>query len=348
MHPTIYLSLLSLLASPILADTKYGCWSERSPIFHADCLAASTSLILQQIGDNGESWFPADPLYYGYGSCVADIRGIGDGSSVSALNLMSSMDQLGSRCQNGWFFYDSGWINGELRGHAGFKKRNAETPLLPSEYNLRKESLESLRERQRNSKYTWNITENVPYGGNVSRPDWYSPDGKPNDNHPTVKLNKRQPLPWVGEEIFRYDNGDQNTFWRVMRMGVRAIAAPPQDPTFLRRVDDTIFDLMYDAYQAADGSIRNGPTDATVGPIVHALVLTARLGIFFKNNGWRSAIEGIGGLDRAYLVGARAFADWRTLGCNSAFYHIVDRAGNIVFRFVINGVIGNTDPLPSG
>lgn len=36
--------------------------------------------------------------------------------------LLSSFDILVSRCQNGYYYYDDGWLNANIRGHANRKR----------------------------------------------------------------------------------------------------------------------------------------------------------------------------------------------------------------------------------
>ncbi|KAF3904796.1 hypothetical protein ABW20_dc0103835 [Dactylellina cionopaga] len=298
---------------------------------------------MQQIGDNGQVTLPPDTLYFGYGSCVADLRGSGSGVSVAAGSLFASFNQLVARCQHGWFFYDSGWINAELSGHSGWKKRSLDIPYGPRPAPPREETLDKLRERQRQSKFTWNTTEVIPHHSDVVRLGEHSLDDK-NITESNSTLSKRQD--WRGVEIFRFDNGDPNNFFVIWRFLATGVAQPPSDPNFLADTRVGIWDMMSLAYAVADHTIRGSAGEALIDGHTNSIAMTAALGLSFRANGWRSAMLGIGGLTNAYFVGTVMFDDWKLQASQTILYQLTDRYGNLIWRFTINSVIGTTSALP--
>ncbi|KAK6523128.1 hypothetical protein TWF694_006023 [Orbilia ellipsospora] len=354
MYSKIYfLSLISLFTSTstILASTTYGCWSDASSQFHADCMVAVDCLILEQyVEETGLIFFPPDYLYFGYGRCTVDVRitGYSVGMNVAPENIQDSFSQLFSRCQNGWFYYDWGWLNAEIRGHSGWKKRSIETPYGPRPARTSEETLKSLRAKYSQSKLTWNSTEDIPH----------YPAGKPfnetTETHAEVKNNsnsnynatieKRQNPVW-GTEIYKFTvNG---ALYYIYVFKASGVAQPPTDGNFLFNVRNSIWDMMWDAYAVAQSGVRGTKQEALINGHTNAVAMVAQLGSFFVKNGWKDAILGVGGLDNAYHIGTVMFDDWKERQSEKVIYHLTNGVRECIWRFTVNGIIGTTSSLPT-
>lgn len=118
---------------------------------------AFTELVTKQSGSDNKAWIPQQPIRNRWGNCEALLRAphSSSGAVVSSLSLYASFDQLGSRCQNGYFYYDNnGWITAELTGRAGVKRSENETELQSMEE-------EDIPELPVDGKITWSIDEKV-------------------------------------------------------------------------------------------------------------------------------------------------------------------------------------------
>ncbi|KAF3308520.1 hypothetical protein TWF173_001162 [Orbilia oligospora] len=137
-------------------------------------MVAASGIVLQQTGTDDNAWVPPNIITQSWGSCTAKLRGSGSGNVVPAIALISSFEQLGSKCQNGYFYYDSGFINAELNGKSGWKR---DAPVTEIELET-----------------TWNTTESIPHYES-KEPEWLSSrrHGKEEEEEPSIrsKLTKR-------------------------------------------------------------------------------------------------------------------------------------------------------------
>ncbi|EPS42682.1 hypothetical protein H072_3325 [Dactylellina haptotyla CBS 200.50] len=326
MHSTTHLlSLLSLLAVPSLASTTYGCWSDQSVKFHKDCMIAVSALVLSQTGHDDNAWIPPYFINYAWGNCNARIRGSDNGNVVPAINLLASFEQLGSRCQNGFFYYDGGWIDAELNGHAGFK-REAASP-----------------ERVDEAKVTWNTTEWVPHY-NSKKPNWFpfNEEKEDKDDHPrlnSTRLTKR-------DQIAQYSNSAGT--WTLLRTASVVIGYPPQYYTLVGSMISETGYLIDDAISYTGNDVWVTGVDAPNGSTVNTIGLALQLSTEQFPN-WAALFNNFG--DRGYVAKqllSSAATDYYASKFTGAIYHIQDRYGNVVFSVMINGVTGNVGGFPSG
>ncbi|KAK6360534.1 hypothetical protein TWF730_006675 [Orbilia blumenaviensis] len=322
MHPATLISSFLLLAAPALSSTTYGCWSDMSIKFHKDCMIAATGLILAQTGNDDKSWIPPNIISRSWGGCTAKVRGSGSGNVVPAIALVSSFEQLGSRCQNGFFYYDSGYINAELNGHAGWKRDTSSTEL----------QLET----------TWNTTESIPHYES-GKPDWLSPhlpeEGQngPSKGH---KLAKRATGTFIGSEANR-----AGTF-RLYRSATVIVGSHPGALVLVVEMYNVILDLIDAALTNTGSSILRAGLDATSGSTVNVLALAVQLSGGF--NSWQTMFNSLG--DSGQLVRDLIYIavnDWSGAGLTAGVYHVYNRFDDVVFSFILNGVAGSLGPFPN-
>jgi hypothetical protein len=110
-----------LLSTPVAASRTYSCFLDQSNKFYENCMVAATALVMGQTGPDNIAWVPAGQTTSNYGDCEAVLVGWQQGYAIQAIDLLASFDQLGSRCQHGYFMYNNGQtVTGSLSGHAGW------------------------------------------------------------------------------------------------------------------------------------------------------------------------------------------------------------------------------------
>ncbi|KAK6528849.1 hypothetical protein TWF694_004083 [Orbilia ellipsospora] len=334
MHHTSLFPFLSLLAAPVLGSTTYGCWSEQSNKFHVDCMVAASAVVMRQTGNDDQAWIPPSALSYSWGACTANIYGKDNGYAVPALNLIASFEQLGSRCQNGFFYYDSGYIDAELQGRAGWwrrKTRRSNKPKIAGSHD---------------AATTWNTTEEIPHYISP-KPDKFPFNVKPvkngegqEDKGKNSRLAKRQ----NGVFVQQVSNGF--TTWSIYR-GAQVVAG--RHPSAYNLVGEGLNALS----ALIDGAIGNNGNelltqgvDTTSGSTVNVLAFAVQLG--GKYSSWQNLFNSFGDgrtLPRTLL--SAALNDWDAAGFTGGIYHVYDSNLDVVFSILINGVVGSVDGFPS-
>ncbi|KAF3938702.1 hypothetical protein ABW19_dt0208793 [Dactylella cylindrospora] len=129
--PTTLLTLLlHFTALTFATGATFQCNSETSPKFHQDCIVASNFLVLSINGNDGQAHIPTAPLAHTFGTCQAGIQATGGEKRIQGTNLLLSYAQIGARCQDGYFSYENGAVDGTLKGQA-YWKRSSPRDLKP-------------------------------------------------------------------------------------------------------------------------------------------------------------------------------------------------------------------------
>lgn len=127
LRPAVLAATILAGLNTVEAGTTYGCWSDQGAKFPESCVVALTALVTRfsVYGKIPYASIPSWKAYESHGNCKVNIQ-TKQGSSVKISDLLSSFDQLASRCQNGYFYYDSSrWLNAEVQGHS-FSKRSGD------------------------------------------------------------------------------------------------------------------------------------------------------------------------------------------------------------------------------
>ncbi|KAK6334953.1 hypothetical protein TWF718_010394 [Orbilia javanica] len=321
MRPSTLLPSLLLLVAPALSSTTYGCWSDKSQKFHKDCMIAASGIILQQTGTDDNAWVPPYIISQSWGTCTAKIRGSGSGNVVPAIALISSFEQLGSRCQNGYFYYDSGYINAELNGKSGWKRD------APAEVKR---------------EITWNTTESIPHYES-KEPEWLASrrQGKVDEEEEPSARNKLAKRA-SGTYIIAL-TGRAGTF--TLYRGAQTIIGPhPGADVLVADMYNAVFDLVEGGLSNTGNFLLRTGIDVTSGSTVNVLALATQLG---KYSTWDQMFTSFG--DRGDIVRRlinAAVVNWDSEQLTAGVYHVYDKFNDVVFSVVLNGITGTTTNLP--
>lgn len=238
--------------------------------------------------------------------------------------MISSFEQLGSRCQSGYFYYDSGYINAELNGKSGWKRD------APTEIEL---------------ETTWNTTESIPHYES-KEPEWLSSryrggeeeegTGPSNENRLTKRAN--------GKYITSLTSR-AGTF--QLYRGTQTIIGPhPGADVLVVNMYNVVLDLVDGALTNTGNYLLRSGIDATSGSTVNVLALAVQLGGKYSN--WRQMFNSFGdGGDLARSLINAAVVNWDGEQLTAGVYHIYDRFNDVVFSLILNGVTGNTAGFPT-
>ncbi|KAF3917941.1 hypothetical protein ABW20_dc0109937 [Dactylellina cionopaga] len=321
MHFSIVFPSLLLLGTPSLASTTYGCWSEKSAKFHKDCMVAVSGLVMLQTGPDDNAWIPPNVISHSWGVCTAKIRGSGKGNVVAAINLLASFEQLGARCQNGYFYYDQGFINAELNGHAGWKRDTIEFE---------------------GGVKTWNTTESIPHYES-EQPEWFheEKEEQPVERSTSNELAKRAPQ---GKFVTSLTNR-AGTFalWRGTQVGSNL---HPGSNVLVTEMYNVILDLVDGALTNTGTYILRSGLDTQSGSTVNVLALAIQLSGHYSS--WQDMFNKFGDSgDLARSLIYSAVNNWSGEDLTAGVYHVYNRFNDVVFSLILNGVGGTVTGFPS-
>lgn len=329
-------SAAALLASvqPIHAQTHYGCWSEKSAVFRSDCLAAATGIVNNFLiipgGTNVQ--VPSALATYTRGKCRVQMKAKGS-RNVPVSALLSSIDQLISRCQHGWFYYgNDGWLNLNVEGHAGWK-------------------------RDVDANTITEMGTDFPHGGPIQWTEPGSPESLPlavatlesNDmtkrQHAKDLVARAPPSP-NGQRV--HGMNSRGSYYLLSRTAQFSIAGLSRVATTLtRQFETSARDLISDALTEADSgvqiaSLATRNSDATT---TQAIGLVIKLPHGYGN--WQNLfnIWGDGGYAASELI-IDALKNFANEGFTSAVYNIWNERRGELLVFTVNRVVGTTDPFP--
>ncbi|KAK6537363.1 hypothetical protein TWF694_011555 [Orbilia ellipsospora] len=226
------------------------------------------------------------------------------------MSIFESFTALDDYCQNGWFYYDWGWLDAELNGHSGYIKRDA---------NVTDESHSSLLKKYEMSKKTWNTTESPP------RRERKRPKTLPEG---AQKESENFPPPVPGRS--------QNELWvlRLVVLGVRMMEAVEN------AFQDMCIDLMYDAYNNYGRAVIGNGRKSTWGD---GSELTITLSFFASSvtNLWTwhdfLSVFGNDGFQVAQMI-LTCVNNFNYYGATTGIYNINDQWGNIIIQIALNGL----------
>ncbi|KAJ2975818.1 hypothetical protein NQ176_g5304 [Zarea fungicola] len=324
---SIILATLSSLQSAN-ASTTYGCWSDRNNKFHENCLVAFTTLINRHMYLNNadfvsvHNFISAEP----YKDCTASFRSTG-GFSVSASALLSSFNTLVAQCQNGWFYYDSGWLNANIRGHAGWKRSDG----------------------------SLNITDDPDFPHDGIR-QWSSPDSPEQlPLPPTKETDLSDKIPHdqgenlgkslyvrtepVGLKLGTWSSVAGNAYILYRSTAVTLNGLSPTVYTLQQSFLPRIGDLIDDSLTTVGNAVARTGFALQNGSTVDVICATMQLGVHF--DGWQAFFNYLG--DSGQMIKDiffEAFANYFSNTLTAAVYHIYDANSEVVLSIILNGVKG--------
>lgn len=314
------------------AVTHYGCWSEKSSLFRKDCVVAFTSLVMlgHTVTDSDKVQLPRAIIESTYGSCKAQITST-NGGSVSTGALLSSFDQLAARCQNGYFFYDSGWVNANIQGHAGWKRdeSNGNVTIIDLPENVQLPT---------GAKYEWE-TPTSPVQGSIEVDS--APESHVERGH--VKSLSRRAKP-VGQRLWSGSAG--RNAYELYRGTVAKLAGMTYHNVIVQQVEDAAKDLIDRAVTNRGSAILRVGVDQQEGATARVLTLAMQLAGGF--NSWQALFNSMGdGGDMVTDMIAVSCADVIGYHLTGAAYNLYNHRGDVVLSFILNGVGGTGSALPS-
>lgn len=321
MKPSL-LSLVSsllFLADTALSGTTYHCNSEQNNKFHLDCIAAYTQMILSWTGSDLKTYVPSGGFSSKWGRCTSTLKG--SNTPVSVVNLISSFNQLGSRCQNGYFFYDDRWLTGTLAGIAGWKRDVIDNTTALSFNNT-------------GATTTAEELENTPPP--LNNTSTHIPP-------PVHRLNTRQSRTYIS------GHGTNIGVLHVFR--VASYIAPQLYTPNYPMIDNLvtrIIDIVYLAGTTTHNRVLTAAVDGTTGSTVVVATLAMQLEGGFDS--WQTFFNRIGmhNEEAARFMLLDSVVDWRGNGFDASVYQVVSSAtGNVLVQFIINAVNGQASSLPS-
>ncbi|KAF3134233.1 hypothetical protein TWF594_008786 [Orbilia oligospora] len=307
-------------------DEGFQVWfgeRERSQKFHKDCMVAASGIVLQQTGTDDNAWVPPNIITQSWGSCTAKLRGSGSGNVVPAIALVSSFEQLGSRCQNGYFYYDSGFVNAELNGKSGWKRDAPATEI----------ELET----------TWNTTESISHYES-KEPEWLSSRRHGKEEEEELSTRSRLTKRANGRFITSL-TGRAGTF--QLYRGTQTITGPhPGADVLVVDMYNVVLDLVDGALTNTGKYLLRTGIDVTSGSTVNVLALAVQLG--GKYSSWQQMFNSFGdGGDLARGLINSAVVNWDGEQLTAGVYHIYDRFNDVVFSLILNGITGTTGGFPT-
>lgn len=340
MHLAAVASAFVLSALPLAsASTKYGCWSESGSKFHESCIVALTALVTSRAYVNNADFVsvPGHKITYQYGNCHAELFGKNHGYSVKAQNLLSSFGQLAARCQNGWFYYDNGWVGGAIGGRAGWKRDAQE---------------DSMSYLSKNTIFTWDEAESAEQ---LPPPEDLVFDADLNSTNDTgdsivKRQHSRELTPRaspVGELL--YKEVVKNSVFHLYRgTGYRNPTQHPMNYNFHFGVYPVVGAIINSAKaNYGSGVLRNGLAQPS-GSAVNAMALVAQLNTGVFSN-WDKLAKFLDGEFLTSVMGvlmSKAVYDMVNEDWTGAVYHIYNAYSQVVVTFVFNGVSGLVSSLP--
>ncbi|KAK6500004.1 hypothetical protein TWF481_010361 [Arthrobotrys musiformis] len=273
------------------------------------------------------AWIPPYLVTNTWGTCTAKIRG--SGTRVSAIDLLASFDQLGSRCQNGFFYYDNGWIDAQLNGRTGWKRDTT------------------------GKAQEWYSNETVSHTGSQP-PDWVA---LPLGAKATPRKLKGRTANGIAEKvpdgiekrqspIGKYIGtipGSPSSF-RIFR-GARVVIGGPPDSAFLPEKALFAIGRVLDNIKSNSGTgVVRGGVETISGSTVNALAIVAQLNTV--GNNWKNLYKNIG---RGTIEGVMlaAFSNMLSDHLNAGVYHVYNKYNDVLFSVIINGVTGLLSSLPT-
>lgn len=335
---SLLVSVAALLAvlQPIQAKTNYGCWSEQSAIFHEHCLAAVSTIITKfSIGPNArDALMPANLETVTRGNCRVQIKAK-SARRVYIPDLLTSFNVLISRCQNGYFYYDDGWFNANVQGHAGWKRDTVGDAANDTDVDFPHGGLSE-----------WELSEEIS-----SVPALDAAASVADSNH-FKRQNARDlvvpragPSPPTGSMINKLSSrGSIYTLTRTIHRTMTGLTATA--PQLIRFFEDRARDLISDALTITDGSVQVSSIAHNNGHNSQAIAVSARMNHGIAQN-WQQLFNrwGDGGYAASELL-IIALQDYYHQGFTTALYTIWnDRTGELV-SFTLNRVVGTTNALP--
>ncbi|KAJ2977988.1 hypothetical protein NQ176_g4062 [Zarea fungicola] len=339
MHwKTVTYALLVSVMPTVHAAVKMGCWSERGNKFHHHCVTGYTSLLQSLSRADREDWIdvPNRKVTDSFESCAVDLTS--DGRSLKPRTLLVVYNQLASRCQNGWFYFDNGWMGGGVHGHAGWK-RDVENSTAAGFFDI---------ESTKDSVVQWELPDSIESFPLPEASPEESGVERSNDTQHDVELGTRALTfgQLIRTEHFRH---------RVIRIfrgtGVQLAGQHPISHQ-IQAASIFVIANMFDrgATGFYGGRLRDGIAQPD-GSTVDALAMVAQLnnGVFASwlqlyNTVSGSVQEGVGDFG---LLMARGLDDMRNNGFLAGVYHLYDQFDNLIVSFIINGVTGTVAPFPS-
>lgn len=333
MHwKTLAYALLASTIPTANAVVKMGCWNHRGNKFNHHCATAYTSMLQALSRADHQDWIdvPSRRVGTNFEACQADISS--DGRTVAARTLLVVYNQLAARCQDGWFYFDNGWMGGGVHGKGGFKVNSNNST---SGFDIGSTE---------NSVDQWELPDDIE---SFPLPE-ASPEASVNGSQPTDDLAARALTfgQLVRTEHFRN---------RVLRMyRGTGFSAAGQHPFQFSIVDASVFVIANMFNRAATGFyggiLRDGlarPDGSTTDVV--AMVAQLNNGVYPN---WISLYNTVSGgvndgVNNFGLMMSYALSDVKNHGFTSGVYHIYDQFDNLIVSMIINGITGTVAPFPA-
>ncbi|KAJ2978136.1 hypothetical protein NQ176_g3986 [Zarea fungicola] len=284
---------------------------------------------------------PGKKITYVYGNCHAELFGKPHGFSVAAKDLLSSFGQLAARCQNGWFYYDSGWVGGAIGGRAGWKRDTEE---------------DSMSYLLKDAIFTW---EEADSPEQLPLPEDSVSDKDLNDTKGTVDSTvKRQHsshlIPRASPVgVLVSKRGVKNLMFYLYRgTGYHDKNQQPKCYEFPFAVYAAVGAVINSAKSNfGTGVLRNGIAQqqpSLAGVTAIALAAQLNTGVF---SNWDKLATFLDGEFLTSVVGvlmSQAVYNMAVEGWTGAVYHIYNPYNEVVVTFILNGVTGLVSALPTG
>lgn len=324
-------SVATLLAAlqPAIAATHYGCWSDQSAIFHDDCISAVVKIVTRfAITPNArQAMMPSSLETEVQGRCRVQIKAK-SAMRVNIGDLLISFDQLISRCQNGYFYYDNGF-NANVQGHAGWKRNEANA--------VNQDGID------------------FPHGG---LSEWKTPEeplflpplaDSLEESHTSSKRQHVKELvaraaPSGQRIINTRSRGIYYTLYRTVDKSIHGLTrvAPGLTQFFSSRARDMISDAL-----AVTNNIERRTSLAYNQRNEQAHAIGVAIKISNGKRSWQQLFNGWGDSgDSAADLLDEALSDFYNNGYTSAVYTIWNERSEELVTYVLNRVVGLTTPFP--
>jgi hypothetical protein len=312
-------------ASLVQATTTYGCWSDYGVKFHEDCLVAATSLIMLQTGTDDQTWVPPYAITYKAGGCTARLKATDGGYAIATVNLLASFVQLDKNCQNGYFYYDDGYIDANLQGHTGWKREIDGDD--DSEFNV--DNSTGITDMPHGGMREWTIEEDITVFPNTT------------DARAGVHIGSRVAARAIrGTRInSRSSNIGVVSLFRGASFTITGIT---ELYSMSMNMVTRLFDLTNAALTNTGHNILHNGLASPTGSTVCVLAVAVQLGGVYSS--WQDLNNALGdsGTDMATFL-INAVQDHQSNGYTASVYHCYKQATeDVLFSVIVNLVSGSS------
>jgi len=134
-------------------------------MFHQDCAVAANQLVLSLTKHDGQAHVTTSDVVNTFGGCKASVQAMGGTKMVHGSALLLSFAQIGARCQDGYFSYENGAIDGSLKGQAHWKRDDGKLPEAASRPKLKPRNMHIPPKNQPQRSYT--VSARMGHDGSV-------------------------------------------------------------------------------------------------------------------------------------------------------------------------------------